>query len=150
MIDLKQLTQATVDTFRNIPEVMAIVEDPERIVAYLYQGPTQNKWQRAVYKSSAPSILVAWAETVANEGKNGWWKHRFEYVLRGVTGGSPLDLLTALINGVPEPGDGQRWRLCGFLDGLNPATILQVVRQSDEEGIDYLNVVVEILETGDA
>ena len=150
MIDIKTLTQATVDTFRNIPAVLDILADRERIVPYLYEGPTQNKWQRAVYKMPAPSILVAWVETVKNETSDGWWLHRFQYILRGVPSGSPLDLLTALLNGVPVPGDGMRWRLCGFMDGLNPAQILEISRQPDEEGIDYIAVVAEILETGDA
>ena len=150
MIDLKALTQATVDTFRAIPPVLDIVTDPAMIKAFVYEGAAQNKSQRAVYQSPPGSILVFWFETVANQNDDGWWLHRFQYVLRGVPNGSPLDLLTALINGVPVPGDGLCWRLCNFMPGLNPATILEIARQPDEEGIDYIAVTVEILETGDA
>lgn len=150
MIDLTELTLAMVDTFRRIPEVLDIVVDPKRITPYLYLGPTQNMWPVAVTQTPGPSILVGWQETVANDSPNGWWKHRFEYILRGVTSGSPLDLLTALLNGIPVPGDGQRWRLCEFLPGTDPAKIVQVVRQPDQESLDYIVVIVEILETGDA
>lgn len=150
MIDLKTLTGATVDTFRAIPELVAILSDPERIEGYFYEGASQNKLQHTVDHTAPGSLLVAWVETVANESNNGWWLHRFHYILRGVTGGSPLDLLTALLNGVPNPGDGQRWRLCGFMDGLDPARILEISRQPDQEGIDYIQVTAEILETGDA
>jgi hypothetical protein len=150
MIDLRQLTDATVDTFRLIPEVIEILGDEQYIRAYVYQNPAQNELMTAVYQTPAGSILVAWIETVANDADDGWWLHRFHYILRGTTTGSSLDLLTALLNGVPVPGDGMRWRLCGLMPGLEPAKILEVSRQPDEEGIDYVQITAEIKETGDA
>lgn len=149
MIDLGELTEATVDTFQLIPEVVQLLGDAQMIYGYYYLGAAEKKLTRAYYQTPPGSILVAWIETVRNETTEGWWLHRFHYILRGATDGSSLDLLTALLNGVPVPGDGQRWRLCGFMDGVNPATILEVSRQPDQEGRDYIQILAEILETGD-
>jgi hypothetical protein len=150
MIDLNALTEATADTFRAIPEVLTILTDPEFVIAFTYTGAAQDKLETAIYQSPAPSILIAWVETLPNDKDTGWWLHHFQYILRGAADASPLDLLTALMNGVPQPGDGQRWRLCGFMAGLEPARIVGIAQRADQEGIDYIEVTAEILETGDA
>ena len=62
----------------------------------------------------------------------------------------PLDLIDKIINGIPVPGDGLRWRYCPVMPGVLPANITDITRPSDTEGIDYHSIVMEIKETGDA
>ena len=59
MIDIKQLTNTTVDTFRTIPELVALI-DSDAIVPYTYTGAKENKLENAITNSSPNSILVGW------------------------------------------------------------------------------------------
>lgn len=152
MVDLTQLTLALVDTFQRIPELVeALGEDPNRVFAYLDSNPDRNSLQLAIYEQPAGTVMVAWDETGINESQEmSKWEHRYYFTCRAAKDGSALVLMNLLVDGVPVPGDGQRWRFCPVMDGVLPAEIIEMTRLQDREGIDYYAIHGRIYETGDA
>ena len=150
VIDLIALTNATVDAFRRIPELVdALDGKPENVIGYVDVNPDKNSVGKAIYQMPPGSILVAWQETVFDPASMEPWVHRYQYYVRAQRGGSALDIILKLVNGVPVPGDGQRWRYCPLMSGVNPTNVTNIVRMIDEEGIDYFVITAETLETGD-
>jgi hypothetical protein len=76
--------------------------------------------------------------------------HRFQFFVRAQRGASALDLINLIVDGVPNPGDGLRWRYCPVMAGVLPAVISSINRPIDEEGIDYFSLTVDTTETGDS
>lgn len=151
MVDLTLLTTAMVDTFRKIPELVAALNGaPEAIFGYYDLNPDRNSLTNAVYTQPPGSILVAWTETAFAEEEIGCWLHAYGYYVRAPRKGSPIALITALVNGIPMPGDGLIWRFCPVMDGVLPTQIINISRIPDAEGIDYYVVTTETKETGDA
>lgn len=152
MVDLIQLTQALVDTWRLIPPLITDLNgDPNNISAYIDENPEFNSVERAVYEMPQGSILLAWYETAINEGEagGGFWVHRFRAFLRAAKNSSVLTLVRDLMSGIPAPGDGQRWFLCPVMDGVFPTDVMEIGRPTDQEGIDYVTVTMQIREVGD-
>ena len=151
MVDLIQFTNATVDAFRRIPDlVTALGGDPNAISGYIDRNPDANSWSLAVYQMPPGSLLVIWQETLFSEGEMEAWMHRYQYFIRARRGDSALTLINLLVDGIPVPGDGQRWRYCPLMDGLLPTQITEIARLTDSEGIDYYAVTTATNETGDA
>jgi hypothetical protein len=154
MIDLIALTTALATTLQNIPELVALLPnaDPARIVAYLDSNPARNSVINTLYEMPSGLIYVAWERTILNETQNSasMWTHTMFIYCRADTGKSPLDILKLVVDGIPNPGDGMRWRNCGIMTGVLPADIKEISRQPDREGIDFYIVNIEINETGDA
>jgi hypothetical protein len=151
VIDLIALTDAMVTTFRNIPELVAALDSrPENISGYIDVNPDKNSVAKAIYQMQPGTVLVAWQETLFEAAEMEAWSHHFQYYVRARRGASALDLITKLVNGVPVPGDGLRWRFCPLMPGLLPTNILEIARVVDEEGIDYFAITSETQETGDA
>jgi hypothetical protein len=151
LIDLIALTQAQVDAFQRIPDLIAALGgDPAAIAAYIDINPDRNSTANAIYQQPPGSILVIWQETLFAESEIEAWMHRFQYFIRARRGESALTLITLLVNGIPDPGDGLRWRFCPVMDGVLPANITEIARLTDSEGIDYYAVTAAINETGDA
>jgi hypothetical protein len=151
LVDLIILANAQVDAFRRIPELVAALGgNPELISAYIDRNPDYNSWSQAVYQMPPGSILVIWQETLFAEGEMEAWTHRFQYFIRARRGDSALTLVEVLVNGVPDPGDGMRWRFCPLMDGVLPTQITEIARLTDSEGIDYYAVTTATNETGDA
>jgi hypothetical protein len=153
MVDLIELANAQVDTFRSIPELVEVLTDadPARIYAYIDTNPDQNKIRDEIYqKLGGGEIMIAWVQTVLNETRGmSPWIHRFQYYFRADRDRSPFEIVDLLINGVPQPGNGLRWRFCGVMAGVDPVRILEVNRQVDAEHVDYFEVTAEFRETGD-
>jgi hypothetical protein len=144
------LTNALVNTLRAIPELVTeLGGDPSVIVPYIDGNPAPNSLSQAIYQQALGSVLAAWQETILNEGEMEAWRHDYVIFLRAAKGHSPLTLGDILINGVPNPGDGLRWRYCPVMDGVLPATVTNLARPSDSEGIDYHSILVQFTETGD-
>ena len=151
MVDLIALTNAMVDKFRAIPDLVAALNgNPEAIVAYQDLNPDRNSLTNAVYESAPGSILVAWIETNFAEEEIGCWLHSYAYYVRARRKGSPIELINLLVNGIPVPGDGLRWRYCPVMSGVEPTQIINISRVPDAEGIDYYVIATETKETGDA
>jgi hypothetical protein len=153
MVDLTQLANALVDTFQRIPELVAALnnEDPDSVFAYLDSTPDRNSLTSAIYEQPAGTVMVAWDETGKNDsGDMSAWEHRYFFTCRAATDQSSLALINLLVDGVPVPGDGQRWRYCPVMDGVNAAEIIEITRIQDREGIDYHAIHARITETGDA
>jgi hypothetical protein len=105
---------------------------------------------RAVYQQPNGSVLVAWTGT-ATSGTTGElqaWEHTVEIYVRAAKRSSPLTLLQAVIDGVPE-GQDLRWRYLCVNDYVLPPEISEVVRVIDEEGIDYFLIRTLFREKGD-
>jgi len=136
---------------QNIPELVALLGgDTAAIEAYIDRNPDRNSVGVAIYQMKPGSVLIVWKETLFNQGEMEAWAHRIEIFVRASRGNSSLDLITAIVNGVPVPGDGQRWRLCPLMAGVLPTAITEISRPQDEEGIDYFSILTETQETGDA
>jgi hypothetical protein len=151
LVDLIELTDAMVNALRAVPEVVALLGgDPEAIAGYIDRNPDRNAIGAAIYQMKPGSVLVAWQETFLSEGEMEGWSHRYVIFVRASRGESSLDLLVAIVNGVPIPGDGQRWRYCPLMPGVLPTNVTEISRPTDEEGIDYFSILTETKETGDA
>jgi hypothetical protein len=152
MIDLAQLTIALADTLQQIPELVSQMAngDPNNIVAYVDENPKKNSLTRAIYEMAPGSVLVAYHETMMNQAQEmEAWRHRVYMYCRAAPGQKPTDIVKYLVDGVPFPGDGMRWRRCSILDGVLPADITEVARLIDSEQVDYFAVLAEFKETGD-
>ena len=151
MVNFIDLTNAIVGTLALIPELVAALGgDPANIVAYIDRNPDFNSTSLAIYRQKPGSVLVIWQESVITQGEMEGWLHQFVIFVRASRGNSPLDLIWLIVNGVPVPGDGLRWRYCPVMQGVLPANLTPVTRPMDAEGIDYYSIVCEIKETGDA
>ena len=153
MVDLTQLTLALVDTFQRIPELVEALDgDPARVFGYLDANPDRNSLTRAIYEQPDGTVMVAWDETGMTESSQGMsrWEHRYYFTCRADADASALVLITLLVNGVPNPGDGLRWRMCPVMDGVQATEIIEITRLQDREGIDYYAIHGRIYETGDA
>lgn len=151
MVNLITLTNAIVDKLVLIPELVAALGgDLTNIIPYIDENPNLNSVSLALYKQKPGSVMVIWQETLLTQGDIEGWQHQFVIFVRAARGNSPLDLIDLIINGVPVPGDGLRWRYCPVMPGVLPTNITDITRPSDTEGIDYHSIVCEIKETGDA
>jgi hypothetical protein len=151
LVSFIELTNTLAATLRNIPELVELLEgDPSAIVAYIDINPDSNSIGAAIYGMKPGTVLVGWVETFFSKGEMEAWLHRVVIFVRAARGASPLDLILAIVNGIPNPGDGQRWRYCPLMPGLLPTNVVEITRPTDEEGIDYHSIMTETQETGDA
>ena len=151
MVSYIDLTNAIVSTLALIPELVAALGgDPANIVGYIDRNPDFNSTALAIYKQKPGSVMVIWQETLLTQGEMEAWVHQFVIFVRAARGNSPLDLIDLIINGIPVPGDGLRWRYCPVMPGVLPTNVTDITRPADTEGIDYHSIVCEIKETGDA
>jgi hypothetical protein len=151
MVDLVELVNAFVAKLQAIPELVALLEDnAANIRGYLDEGAINNNQTAAVYQMKPGTVLVMWQETLIAEGTTmSPWSHHVTFMVRAPRGVSNLSVLTAIVNGVPVPGDGQVWRRCEVMAGLMPTNIIDITREPDSEGVDYYSVMTETPETGD-
>jgi len=154
MIDITELTNDHVTTFQSIPEVVAELtgQDPSKIIGWIDHNADMNQFRRGQFEMEDGSVLVAYIETLNGETPNqtGKWIHKFSYFVRAREGASAYTLINALVDGVPDPGDGQRWRTCGLMGGILPVSITQIERLEDDAEIDYYAIHAELSESGDA
>jgi hypothetical protein len=140
-----------VSTLRSIPELVTMLGgDPAAVDGYIDRNPDRNSVAAAIYQMKPGSVLVGWLETFLTQGEMEGWLHRVVIFVRAARGESSLDLIAAIVNGVPDPGDGQRWRYCPIMAGVLPTNVVEIARPTDEEGIDYFSITTETKETGDA
>lgn len=152
MVNRTELLNAMVDTLRAIPELIALLEDgANSITAYVDQKPTKTSAGKAVYQMGDGTILCSWSgSTLERSGETMLgWVHTIDIFARAKRGGSALEILDALANGYPNPGDGQRWDRCPLISGVLPTSIISQDRVIDEEGIDYFVTKTVTQETGD-
>jgi hypothetical protein len=154
MVDYIQLVNTLTTTLRTIPELVQELPnaDPNRIVAYIDRNPVMNTLTNTIYEMKSGIILVTWEATRINDQENdaGMWVHKLIVYCRSDTGKSALDMVKLVIDGIPNPGDGQRWRNCAIMAGVLPVKITEALRTPDREGIDFYPVEMEFKETGDA
>lgn len=151
MISRSGLITAVVSTLQLIPELVAALEgDPANVFGYIDVNPQMNSRARAIYQQAPGTVMVYWDETTITEGEMEGWLHVLMIFIRAKKGSSPLDIGDLIVNGIPVPGDGLRWRFCPVMDGVLPATLKELGWTQDTEGIDYLYIRTEIKESGDA
>ena len=141
-----------VATQQGIPDLVAALSEgsPDSILGYVDENPKRNSVSNAIYRQRPGTVLVVWQETQLNEGQMEPWIHRIELYARAAPGASAMTLIDLIVNGVPDPGDGLRWRYCPIMAGLLPTQVKTIARLIDEEGIDYFVLQTETPETGDA
>lgn len=152
MIDVIALTNAMVATLQRIGPLTALLDEGAAgIVGYVDENPTRNSARKAVYQMPAGSLLVLWSGTTMEARTESMeaWVHLLQIYVKAQRGRSALEILSALVDGVPVPGDGLRWRYCPLMDGVLPTSVRDIIREPDEEGIDYFVVNSTTQETGD-
>jgi len=149
MIHFTDLVNAMAQTLLNISEVVAELAAEEPVKAYIDYNPTSISVEKAIYQMQAGQLLVMWVETALMVETMSKWSHRVEILIRAKKDQSPYELIALIMNGVPDPGDGQMWRLCPLLPGTLPTNVLGISRRTDSEGVDYAVIETETAETGD-
>lgn len=136
-------------TLGNIPELAPILAPQNPIVPYIDSNPLMNSVARAIYQMEPGQVLIIWTGTVLETATMSKWIHAMELCYRCLPDESDLDLGDAIVNGVPNPGDGMYWRNCPLMDGLLPTEVKAIERRTDTEGVDYQVILTETAETGD-
>lgn len=139
------------DRLRLVPEVVDMLGgDPTAISAYIDLTPSAANATNDIYKLKAGVVRIYYQDTDRDTGNDmEWWAHYIHIVVKAPQDVSNMDLTHAIVNGIPVPGDGQKWWLCPLFDGLDPTQIQEVTRVSDTESIDYFLIATKINETGD-
>ena len=149
MIDLIELVQSMAATLGAIPPLMAILAPANPIVAYIDLHPTENSLSQARYEMQPGSVMCAFMDTTFQEGETNPWTHTLAIFVKGLPDQSELAIVTQIVNGIPVPGDGLPWRYCPLMSGVLPTIIKAITRVDDEEGLDYIQITTETLESGD-
>jgi hypothetical protein len=149
MIGIIDMVNAFAQTFTAIPEIVALLAPTSPVVAYVDLNPTANSVEKAIYQMQLGQLLIIYRGTDLTEGEMTKWTHTVEICLRSLPGESNLDLIDAVMAGVPNPGDGMVWRNCPLLDGLLPTKVTRIARNTDTEGVDYMLIETTTAETGD-
>jgi hypothetical protein len=132
-----------------VPELVQILAPVDPVVAYIDLNPTANSVDKAIYQMQPGQVLVVYRGTDLTEGEMSKWSHAMDICIRSLPSASDLDLIDAIMAGVPNPGDGMVWRNCPILDGLLPTKVERISRNTDTEGVDYMLIETTTLETGD-
>jgi hypothetical protein len=149
MIDLIELVQSMAATLGAIPPLMAILAPANSIVAYIDMHPTENSLSQARYEMQPGSVMLAFMETTFQEGATSPWAHTVAIFVKAQAAQSELAIVTQIVNGIPVPGDGLPWRYCPVMHDVLPTVIKAITRVDDEEGLDYIQITTETLETSD-
>ena len=151
MVNYIDLTNAFVATLQAIPQLVAdLANGADSIIGYIDMQPTHNTVAATIYSQPPGTVLVVWEETVLSEGDMSMWLHRVRFYLRAQRDQSVYTIIDDLIDGVPVPGDGQRWHYCPVMAGLDPTEVRRIARETDPEQIDIIVIETETRETGDA
>ena len=144
------MTNAIVTTLQAVPELVAMLGDAAAIRAYIDLNPDNNSVVSAIYTMKPGTVMVAHIETamVTTESMS-MWSHTLHIFVKAGMDQSALDIVNAIVDGTPNPGDGQRWRYCPVMDGTEPPELTEIMRETDTEGIDYHVITTAIAETGD-
>jgi hypothetical protein len=149
MINYNDLVNAMVTSFGNIAQLLGMLAPADPVVPYIDSNPQNNSVMKARYQMQPGQVMVAWLETNFAQEEMGKWLHRVEIYVRAMRNQSDGDVVAAIMNGIPDPGDGQCWRNCPIMTGVLPTNVLSINRVTDEEGIDYSVILTETAETGD-
>lgn len=153
MIDIFEFTDALVEKLQSIPTLVAELEPPtvESIIGYYDIQPSQNSVSSAIYGQRPGSVLVVYKEFALEAAEGGIVQnaHYAEIYVRASRGQSPWSLVRQLTNGVPEPGDGQRWHYCPFHPDLQRPEISSGGRETDQEAVDLWLIKLKTFEVGD-
>lgn len=150
MVDLVTLVEDIADHIRRCPQVLSELDgNGESVAEYIDQATVTNSLARAVYTMPNGSVLVAWINsTISATEQNSAWEHLTEIYVRAVRMKSPLQLLNAVIDGIPD-GSDLPWRYLCVNEHMLPMHVNEIARIIDEEGIDYYVIRASFLEKGD-
>jgi hypothetical protein len=152
VINPTDVVNSMVTTLQSIPTLTALLVDGTKsIVGYIDENPLKNSVLKARYQMAQGSLMLVWnGVTLAEVGSTIFaWKHAVMIYVKSQKTASDLDLIEAIIQGIPIPGGGLRWRYCPIMTGMLPTEVTAVNRITDQEGIDYFVVVTSTQETGD-
>ena len=151
MTDLTTLLHDTVVMLRSCPGIVAELDGAEEaIAAYVDVGTDdKNSLVRATYMQPNGTVMIAWMGTSTGAGgEMEGWAHAVDITVRAVRKKSPLTLVRAVVDGVPE-GTDLRWRYQCVNDEVLPVSILSIDRMTDEESIDTCVIHLQFKEKGD-
>lgn len=149
MVTQRNLVEAMAAKLALIPEVMALLAAENPIDAYIDSNPTRNEVDLAIRQMQSGQLLLIWKDTILQTGTMGKWLHTVDICVKPLEDQSYMDLIAAVVNGVPNPGDGMYWRNCPLLDGVYPTSVTRQAWETNTEAVNYGLIVTETLETGD-
>jgi len=149
MIKLAELTDALVDTLQRIAPLVAVLAPEEPIKGYTDVFPTVSAVEKALDQIQPGQVVVMWVETTVETDTMSRWAHRVELCVKPLRDQRLFDVIDLIVQGVPVPGDGMCWRMCPVMAGVLPTNVINIVRRTDAEGVDYGVILTETLETGD-
>jgi hypothetical protein len=149
MINDDDLTAAFVAKLQALDQLVLLLGSVDDVVGYFDSGADRNNMDAAIYEMKPGTVMVMWEETVLTEGEMEAWVHRVNFHVRAPRGQSSQSVIATIVNGIPVPGDGLRWRYCPVLSGVLPTEVKRIYPQKDSEGVDYYTIACETRETGD-
>jgi len=156
MIDASEIVDAFVAALRDIPELVAEMDDePERISAYHDHYPKRSSLAMAMHQMPAPGLMVAWKGTGPGTfGTNDVWKHELTLYLRARFAGESDKpaynrLFRLITKGIPVSAGVSMMQHTIHPD-CYPMDAPAIQRATDAEGLDYFEVSVTFTEIGDA
>lgn len=162
MIDPETIVDAVVGALRGIPDLaQALNGDAERIRGFHDLAGVDVPLRKAVYEMSAPGILIAYAGTLpqSTQWGEGVFKHRVYCCMvlgNQAQSDAPIGYGTfwkKIIGSGPVKGwdqvAGANIRSVQLVEGLEIMDTPGVLRQMDEDGIDYFEGVFAFPEIGD-
>jgi hypothetical protein len=148
MLHLGSLTDAMAEALGSIPALTGQLAAVNPVAAYIDENPARNSLEKAIYQMQPGQVLVAAIRTERVSETMSKWSHLVEIYMRALRGYSDLDLVDAIVNGVPQ-GASQVWWLCPLIAGALTTELGPHERRTDSEGVDYWVIVTETAETGD-
>lgn len=149
MVDLLQLLEDVAAMMRRCPAILTELDNhPEAIQPYLDLATSaDNSLVRAIYSQPNGTVLIAWQATGLSEAPAGF-AHHLDFYVRALRRESPLTLIKAIIDGVPQDGS-LRWRYLCVNDYVDPMQVEDIARLTDEEGVDFYVIRAVFREKGD-
>lgn len=150
MVNPRLIGEALADKIGKVPGVALALQGAENSSFYDDAYPMRNSLARAVRDMAPGSVLTAWSNTsMATTEAMNQWSHRFLVYVRGSKDDSCLDLLHAIIDGIPSDNSGLKLRHAPVLAGTLSPQVTDANRLTDSEGVDYFEIQFSIEETGD-
>lgn len=149
MIDIVLLLEDAAAMIASCAEVRDELDGrSDAVSVYLDMTPANNSLTGAVYRQPNGNVLLAWLGSDIRDDEVIGWQHFIDIYVRSVRGRSPLKLIHAIIEGIPD-GEDMRWRYLCVNPYMLPVEILEISRVVDEEGIDYYVIKTAFNEKSD-
>ncbi len=165
MIDGRMLVDTLVDALRTVPDLLAAVgDDEEKIYAYHDSYPDSIDIEQARRLMPVPSVMASYGGLQWGGDSTDPWEHVVQLDLRIGRETAPVEgeetpedettargysrMIRALTKARPAGWDVELIH-GSVLASCYPPQVQSIQRQSDREGVDYFEVLMNFREIGD-